>query len=132
MRRSIRKHRQIVAAAARRPYAGLRLAVTLLALVTFGFQSYLVQTHIHGLPLSVVASDQHASSASSQRAPIDRGELKCPLCQDSVRAGNYLLPAAISALPPTLVVGAILVNTTSPSASKAISHIWQSRGPPLA
>ena len=133
MRRSVRKHRQIVAAAARRPYAGLRLAVTLLALITFGFQSYLVQTHIHGLPHSVVAaSDQHASSASSQKAPIDRGELKCPLCQDSVRAGNYLLPAAISALPPTLVVKAILVNAASLSASKAISHIWQSRGPPLA
>ena len=124
------RHSQHIAA---RPRGGLRLAVTLLALITFAFQSYLVQTHIHGLPHSVVAaSDQHTSSATSQKAPIDRGELKCPLCQDSVRAGNYLLPAAISALPPTFAVKAILVDAASLSASKAISHIWQSRGPPLA
>ena len=130
MRRSARHSQHIRAA---RPRGALRRALTLLALIAFGLQGYLVQTHIHGLPLSVVvASDQHTSSASSQKAPTDGGELKCPLCQDSVRAGNYLLPATISALPPTLAVKAILVNAASLFASKAISHIWQSRGPPLA
>jgi len=130
VRRSIRHSQHIRAA---RPRGALRRALTLLALIAFGLQGYLIQTHIHGLPLSVAAaSDQHHSSASSQKAPTDSGELTCPLCQDSVRAGNYLLPATISALPPTLAVRAILVNAASLFASKTISHIWQSRAPPLA
>ena len=125
------RHSQHIRAA--RPRGALRRALTLFALIAFGLQSYLIQTHIHGLPLSIVAaSDQHHSSASPQKSPTDNGELKCPLCQDSVRAGNYLLPAAISALPPTHAVKAILTNAASLSASKAISHIWQSRGPPVA
>ena len=130
MKRSAR-HSQYIRAA--RPVGVLRRAVTLLALIAFGLQGYLVQTHIHGLPLSVVvANGQHSPSASSQKAPTGNSELKCPLCQDSIRAGNYLLPAAISALPPTLAVQAVLASAASLFASNAISHIWQSRGPPLA
>ena len=135
MRRSVRKHRQIVAAAARRPYAGLRLAVTLLALIAFGFQSYLVQTHIHGLPQLAASADgkQHVSPLSrNDKAPAQNGQANCPLCQDSLRAGSYVLPPIIATLPPTLVVTASLIAIVPSLAAKSVSHIWQSRGPPLA
>ena len=130
MRRSIRHSQHIRAA---RPRGALRRALTMFALVAFALQGYLIQTHIHGLSaFAVAASGQHTVSASSPKAPTDGDDLSCPLCQDSVRAGNYLVPAAVSALPPTLAVNAILFNAAALVASKAISHIWQSRGPPLA
>lgn len=135
MRSSVQKHR-IRVATARRPHAGLRHAVTLLALIAFVCQSYLIQTHIHGLPQSVVAmSDgkQYASPLSqNDKSPTDSDQANCPLCQDSLRAGSYVLPPVIAALPPTLVVSAILMAVVPSLTTKSVSHIWQGRGPPRA
>ena len=122
-------------AAAHRPHTGLRLAITLLALIAFAFQSYLVQTHIHGLPQSVAAASsnqQVAQASQNDKVPAKPDQTNCPLCQDSLRAGNYLLPPAIAALPPTLVVTAILIAIIPSLAAKSVSHTWQSRGPPNA
>ena len=134
MGRSARTHQQFRTAQPR--FARLRLAVTLLALITFTVQGYLVQTHLHGLPQSVVAlSDgkQYASPLSqNDKSPADNDQASCPLCQDSLRAGNYVLPPVIVAVPPTLVVAAILFAIVPSLAGRSVSHIWLGRGPPHA
>jgi len=122
--------------AARRRFAGLRRALTLLALLTFAVQGYLVQTHIHGLPLTVAAmqAGTQAVSAPAQpdKSPLDNDSANCPLCQEFLHAGNFLLPAAIAALPPMLAVFAIVPATAPILAAKSASHLWIGRAPPQA
>ena len=132
----VRKHRKLRAAAAPRPYAGFRLAVTLLALIAFTFQSYLVQTHIHGLPTTASAAADGGTHATSfqqgDKSPADGNEAKCLLCQEFLHAGAYVMPAAFVALPPMIAVTLVKLATVPRVAAKSPSHIWIGRAPPHA
>jgi hypothetical protein len=135
---SARKHRRFRAeASSRKPFARARLAIALLALIAFTVQSYLVQTHIHNLPAAIAAiGDGAGQSVSSPQKggqlPAQSDETKCPLCQDSLRAGTYLIPAVIIVLPPINVIAAPIVIVAQALANKSVSYIWRSRGPPHA
>ena len=137
MKSPARKPQQFHATAVRRPFAALRLAVTLLALLAFTAQSYLIQTHIHGLPasLDVSASDLQqavSSSADHNKSPLDGDPAHCPLCQDYLIAGSAALPAVIIVPLPTFAFAAQDIFVALFSARKIPSHSWLGRAPPHA
>jgi hypothetical protein len=132
-----RKRRQFHTIAARRPFAALRLAVTLLALLAFTAQSYLIQTHIHGLPASLdlsASGTQQAvsSSVDHNKSPLDGDPTHCPICQDYLIAGSAALPAVIVAPVPTFAFAAQDIFVALFSARKIPSHSWLGRAPPHA
>lgn len=112
----------------------LKAVVTLLTLLSFLAQGYLIQTHIHGLPAAFAA--EHATPIASQSPngslPGDDDQASCLLCQEFVQAGNYLTPAAIAVLPPFTVARVIAVETLPAIAAKPSSHNWRGRAPPHA
>lgn len=114
----------------------LRMAVTLLSLIAFVFQSYLVQIHIHGLSRApIVAADNSSTPASSHKPgkkPVDQDRVDCPLCQQGMRAGNFVMPAATLALPVTLAVSTVLIAAHITGIAHPVSHIWRGRAPPTA
>ena len=135
MKSPARNRRQIHAAAARKPLAALRLAVTWLALLAFATQSYLIQTHIHGLPTSLGLSASIAQQAHSlpvDKSPLDGDPAHCPICQDYLVAGSAALPAVIVAPVPTFVFVAQDIFVAQFSARNSLSHSWLGRAPPHA
>jgi len=131
---AVRQRRVHSGVARRAPLSGFRLVIALIALSSFLCQSYLVQTHIHGLPKTVLAQSDTGSVLSSSQpgGPADQDSANCLLCQEFLHAGNFVLPAAIAALPPMLAVSAIVAVVAPTLAVKPTSHSWVGRAPPLA
>lgn len=118
------------ATARQHPGGSLRSLVCLLVLVAFTFQSFLVQTHIHSLPQSFGGSIGISASSQNDKAPLDAD--KCFLCQEYVHGGAYLLPAAVTALPPTAVASLLPLLLAPLHAARTLSHNWMGRAPPRA
>ena len=104
--------------------------VKLFALLAFLLQGLVVQTHIHGVPLTV-ADHILKASAPSQPAPNDPYDpANCPLCQEILHAGVFVAPAPVLlAIPsgvvtfaPDFLIATLIGQTSYPS--------WQSRAPP--
>jgi len=113
----------------------MRLLVTLLALFAFAAQSYVVQTHIHGLPSSRGLSAnvaQQAHSSPVDNSPLDGDPAHCPICQDYLVAGSAALPSVIVAPVPTFVFVAQDIFVALFPARKPLSHSWLGRAPPHA
>ena len=117
------------AAVTRKPVA-TRL-VTLFALIVFAFQGYLVQTHIHGAPLSTPVQFSAPSATSAPAGQSDPyNPASCPLCQEIVQAGAFVTPDIIT-LPLQLDWIVFLRPAALPDAiTIAHSPGWQSRAPP--
>jgi hypothetical protein len=116
-----------VQAAARRK--GWKSLVALLVLVTFSLQGFLIQTHIHALPMTAPVAGVSVS------APLDGKVLpdmdKCLFCQEYTHAGAYLTPAAAAVLPPFAAVSLVAIFDT-PLVAAVPSHNWMGRAPPRA
>ncbi|MDE2110043.1 MAG: hypothetical protein KGJ79_02795 [Alphaproteobacteria bacterium] len=137
MRRSARRDQKVgVQSVNRSAHRRFRLAATLLAFLTFTCQSYLIQTHIHGLPKSLVmlaGGEQFVLPIPApDTSPLSGDPADCPLCQDFVIAGSYLVPLAIIAPPPAFVFTAFDLPVTAAHPGEQLSHIWQGRAPPHA
>lgn len=118
-----------------------RLLLTLFCLLAFSFQTYIAQTHIH-IPgttdpgISALASSPAKVSLDAKKQsergqlPINNDTSNCPLCQTVLHAGFFLTPALLVLLLPDTQTG----NGPAPVAVShhdgALSHAWQSRGPP--
>ena len=104
----------------------------LLVLIAFCLQSFMVQTHVHSLPLNIASRGevQSVSAPHHGKAPLDAD--RCLLCQEYTHAGAYVMPAVASALPPMIVVGVVRLAATPFLAAKPTSHIWIGRAPPRA
>ena len=100
--------------------------------LTFAFltQSLAVQTHIHGGPLSGVASITHLSNPTppNQSDPYDPAS--CPLCQEMMHAGSFVIPAIISVIISLTANPFLPVFAVLPHSSAARQYNWQSRAPP--
>lgn len=105
------------------PVRMLALAVFLL----FACQSYLVQTHVHKVPLR-----DHASYTAPHhsRTPGDDNPATCPLCQAGVTSGTFMVPVLPAYLPALVHVARAQVHAVRAFATAAFSHDWFSRGPP--
>ena len=113
-----------------------RLGITLFALLAFALQSYTTQTHIHkptqpGFAGIAAALDLNIPVKGS-KTPAKQDQQNCPLCQGVAHAGAFIPASAAAALAPTLSIQIISAVLDSAIRFDALSHIWQSRGPPQA
>ena len=103
--------------------------VTLFALLVFALQGYLVQTHIHGLPITAQRT-VHLSTPAGP-GPVDPYDpASCPLCQEILHAGVFVTPV-IASLPLQLdwiVFLAAMVLPDPVTIHRSLN--WQSRAPP--
>jgi hypothetical protein len=107
-----------------------RRLVLAFTLVAFAQAGYFTQTHIHGAPAlpgnSVVAQAGH----SKPTVPDDPAH--CPLCQEYLLAGAFLIPPPIILPTPSAAAfAASSIARVLPYVAVA-SHSWRGRAPPLA
>lgn len=119
-------HRALAAARLQRGISVLFLALA------FFFQSYVAQTHIHGV-FDPVASLLHikAADSTSHKVPPGDDDANCPFCQAVVHAGVFSTPLAPTLLPPV----AILLFTDVPlllvtAVRRPAIYGWHQRAPP--
>lgn len=102
----------------------LRFALCLVALSAFIYQSFLIQTHIHGVTPALVAGNP----PTNNDAPAD--EHHCLLCLDAVIASSLLTPPPVPLPVAPTVVEALLPPETHISVSSTPAHHWRGRAPP--
>ena len=107
-----------------------RSLISLVVMLAFGIQSFLVQTHLHNLPQNLSAAAGLAVSAPPSKAPLDTD--KCFLCQEYLHGGAYLTPAAAAVLPPSAVVSLLPLVLAAVVTKRPVSHNWIGRAPPRA
>jgi hypothetical protein len=131
---------------ARRPAAGwsLRGVVAGFALLAFIVQSFATQTHIHvtgqseqGAIAQQIAAETIAAKASASlnrehtpRQPTD-DPAHCPLCQEFLLSGAYVAPVVLAIPLPAQVTTPAPLTAVRFVIAEAVSHGWNSRGPPL-
>lgn len=119
--------------------SGGRHILALLVILTFAFQSYVAQTHIHLTPPKVLSIGRAAGDvfaiagadrSHSKKLPDNDDPEHCPLCQAIALSGNFVAPG-VPILPlPTMAVIATEVFQQLSSYRSSFSHSWQSRAPP--
>ena len=102
-----------------------RLLVTL-TLVVFAQAGYLTQTHIHPAALAGHA----AAEASPNKTPARDDSQHCPICQEYLLAGTYLIPPPLILLVANLGAIQTLVLPDEVLSTVRFSYGWQSRAPP--
>lgn len=116
----------------RRIGGSFRSLVCLFVLVSFTFQSFLVQTHLHNLPQSFTESIGTTGVTASHDAKAPLNADKCFLCQEYLHGGTYLLPTALAALPPTAAASLLPFVLAPLHSARTLSHNWLGRAPPRA
>ncbi len=107
--------------------------VALLVAFAFALQSFLTQTHIHGVPAhfdgaAIVKVD--TGSSGGGKAPADTSPLDCPYCQAIAHSGLFFMPAApLLLLPVALAHSIVAPDFIQVIKSAAILH-QRSRAPP--
>ena len=114
---------------------GLRSFILAAALLTFLWQSFVVQTHIHSHIAAVSAGaprNPHNSNQLANGPAVPQRPASCPMCQELSQAGAYLLPSAILFKVPPSEANIALIVSALHSVQARQSHAWQSRAPPLS
>lgn len=115
-----------------------RYLLTLVLFVTFFFQSYIAQTHIHPLPVAATkigreighASVSPAKSSDHDRYPDGDDPAHCPFCQAVAATGRFLTPVLVLLPVPTFSTAVERPVSHTPSAISPPPHDWHGRGPP--
>jgi len=107
-----------------------RSLVSLLLVLFFSTQSFLVQTHLHDLPKSFAPSLSTVTVSSQPDGQDPVGADKCLLCQEFTHSGGFVLPSAIAALPPSAAVSLLPFVVAPLGHARTASHIWMGRAPP--
>jgi hypothetical protein len=106
-----------------------RRLVLAFTLVAFAQAGYFTQTHIHGAPglagNSVLAQDGHG------KLPAPDDPAHCPLCQEYLLAGAYLVPPPIILPTPAAAAFEAYRAPRELFFVAAASHGWYGRAPPL-
>jgi len=106
-----------------------RRGVLALTLVTFALAGYASQTHIHA-PAGSETGEIAVSHSGHGKTPLD-DPAHCPLCQEYLLSGAYLIPAPIILPLPVATEIQGIRPVRDLSFVLAISHSWNSRAPPL-
>ena len=112
-----------------------RLAVTLAMVLAFALQSFIVQVHIHGAAPSNSATMVHSGKTATQnKLPALPGDdqTNCPICQEILLAGHYVMPAAVAWAPVIIWEPVAAITRDIAAIAQAYSHDWKSRAPPRA
>lgn len=108
-----------------------RHAITLVLLLAFALQSYLTQTHIHGLsPARGCAEKCFVNTPAGNSAPFGEATVDCPLCQAIFHAGAFFAPAALTVFVPRLWVEGTLSSAKPFAARGQYARNGLSRAPP--
>ena len=119
---------------ARKPTATVKRSaasrlVMLFALLMFGFQGYLVQTHVHA-SAPVAQTGIHLSTPATPDPADPYNPASCPLCQEILHAGVFVMPS-LATLPLQLDWIVFLTSSVLPEpVTTERSLNWQSRAPP--
>jgi hypothetical protein len=109
---------------------GWRFALTMLALVSFAFQTYLFQTHIHFTPETEAQFAGVGHVPGHDKYPPSQDPANCPICQEILHSGQFVSPAAQALLPPMVAVSTIALVDAALPFIVALSHDWRGRAPP--
>ena len=111
-----------------------RLAITLVALLAFVLQTLVLQTHIHGVPLTGTAGVTLAVEKGQQpdKLPPAGDPANCPICQEMLHAGVFVAPGAATLQIATLASVIDFVFVEIFATTQTYAHGWKSRAPPLA
>ena len=122
------------------PRSGRRLALVWFALTAFALQSFVTQTHIHfaqnsaGIVFDAKAmnSGKQANAPAQPRDnyPAKEDPANCPICQEIMHAGQYVMPVAVGLALPVQSVSVATLELAAPEFLSTASHSWQGRAPP--
>ena len=103
--------------------------VVFVALFAFALQSYIAQTHIHGVSQDFPGVVKTMAPAQG-KVPLNNNPVDCPFCQTATLAGTTVMSATLLVYLPLGWVKAIMPVVTANAASSVAAHDWQSRAPP--
>jgi len=124
---------------ASRGLSAWRGALTLCLMIAAAAQGVIAQGHVHfrfertAAVGAVVASAP--ATTDDNRAPGDRvrdDPSTCALCQVLASGAAPFVPTARFSLPLAALRHAVPADPGRPAFVSAVTHIWTSRGPPLA
>ena len=110
----------------------LRIFTLVLALA-FTLQSFVTQTHIHGIATGgETAIVKVLKGPAPNPSPLDSSDNACAFCQAVAHSGAFFAPAAPVLLLPAFSTAPALLPVAVSVAGGVIAHSWQSRAPPKA
>lgn len=107
-----------------------RRLLTVLVLVAFSVQSFLIQTHVHSVMTGPLQNAATSVGPQNHKLPFDLDT--CVLCQEYLHGGTYLTPSAVAVLPPSAQISLLPFVIAPAAMAKTVSHIWMGRAPPRA
>lgn len=111
---------------------GLRVLTLILALA-FTLQSFVTQTHIHGIgPAAEPGIAKLLKGSPPNPSPLDSSDNSCAFCQAVAHSGAFFAPSAPVLLLPVSSTALALPPVVVSISGNAFAHSWQSRAPPKA
>lgn len=109
-----------------------RLIAALIALFAFSFQTYLVQTHIHGAAGHEITSQTlGGQTLGGHRAPADKDDPDdCPICQAFALSGAFVTPVILILAVALSFVGMAPALVPPGTGELLIRRHKRSRAPP--
>lgn len=112
----------------------VRKFFALLVAFAFALQSFLTETHIHGVRFSfdgsaIVKIDTRVPAGN--KAPADNGPIGCPYCQAIAHSGLFFMPAAPLLRLPVELAQSILAPHFIQVIESASTLHRRSRAPPV-
>lgn len=123
---------------ARPAFTGMRhTAFLLAALLAFGWQSLVTQTHVHPAGPTAAFAAITGKFSPSYASGEPRGKASgrpadCPLCYELALSGVYLASAPMAFTPPVLPAWWQAATPALGTSLQLRSHSWQSRAPPFS
>jgi hypothetical protein len=106
------------------------LAITLIALLAFTFQSFVSQVHFHAMPWTASAMFDAGKVSQPGKLPANDDQSNCPICQAVLHAGQFITPSAVIFGFPSFAAFLVTTFDRVATPSQVASHSWQSRAPP--
>ena len=104
-------------------------AVLVAALIAFGWQSFVTQTHLD-VALAPATAAHVAGAKLSPTQPAPEQPIDCPICHANAIGGHYLAPGPALVLAPVALAAWLFVTAKRMPSRRARSHAWRSRAPP--
>ncbi|MET0310024.1 MAG: hypothetical protein ABW023_15055 [Sphingomonas sp.] len=106
------------------------VAVVLVTLLAFSWQSFVTQTHVHAARDSYSIATSGNAAPSKAKSPSSGAPATCPICDEIAGGGSYLPPTPVSFHEPAAVSVWLDVAQSLASTVRQDSHAWRSRAPP--
>jgi hypothetical protein len=130
--RKIAARSKVMRSAFARGEQGFRVFTLILALA-FALQSFVTQTHIHGVgSVGETSIAKMLKGPAPNPSPLDSSDNACAFCQAIAHSGAFFAPVAPIVLPPSTWTMPALLPVVVSVSFNVLAHSWQSRAPPKA